>query len=350
MAFSPDGTRIASGSYDKTVRLWDAATGREIGEPLRGHEDAVSSVAFSPDGTRIASGSNDKTMRLWDAATGHQIGEPLSHDGPVNSVAFSPDGTRIASGGGDKTVWLWDAATEQKVGVLGRHSSAVFSVGFSPDGLHVASTGNDNTVRVWDASTWQPMIGHDDATMASFTDDGSRIASGSADKSVRWWDAKTGRPIGAPVRVNDDDVEYLLPIGEDRLLSIGTVDAARLWDARSRKPIGEPLRLPPDSWVYFDQQSGGILEIHPDFLQLVNVETLQPIGDQIRPTEPVSAIAFSANGRILATGGSRGTVELWDAHTGERRGEPMAGNGDSPQIALSDDGGRLAAGSTKLYG
>ena len=78
MAFSPDGTRIASGSDDNTVRLWDAATGQPIGHPLTGHTDAVSSVAFSPDGTRIASGSGDNTVRLWDAATGQPVGDPLT--------------------------------------------------------------------------------------------------------------------------------------------------------------------------------------------------------------------------------------------------------------------------------
>ena len=92
------------------MRLWDAATGQPVGAPLTGHTSTVSSVAFSPDGTRIASGSYDNTVRLWDAATGKPVGDPLTgHTGAVCSVAFSPDGTRIASGSADNTVRLWPA-------------------------------------------------------------------------------------------------------------------------------------------------------------------------------------------------------------------------------------------------
>jgi hypothetical protein len=111
VTFSPDGRTLASGSEDKTIRLWDASTGKPVGEPLRGHEREVVSVTFSPDGRTLASaGGVDNTIRLWDASTGKPVGEPLrGHEREVVSVTFSPDGQTLASGSRDKTIRLWDA-------------------------------------------------------------------------------------------------------------------------------------------------------------------------------------------------------------------------------------------------
>jgi WD40 repeat protein len=110
VAFSPDGKTVASVSDDKTVRLWDAATGAAL-QTLQGHKNWVRSVAFSPDGKTVASASNDKTVRLWDAATGTALQTLEGHTNCVKSVAFSPDGKTVASASDDKTVRLWDAAT-----------------------------------------------------------------------------------------------------------------------------------------------------------------------------------------------------------------------------------------------
>jgi WD40 repeat protein len=122
-AFSPDGKRIVTTSQDKTARLWDADTGKPIGEPLKGHENYVLSAAFSPDGKRIVTASADRTARLWDAETGKPIGEPLNHAAGLNSATFSPDGKRIVTASADGTARLWEifASTEELVS----HAKAV---------------------------------------------------------------------------------------------------------------------------------------------------------------------------------------------------------------------------------
>ncbi len=150
VAFSPDGTRVASGSWDNTIKLWDVASGEEVAT-LRGHEGMVYSVAFSPDGTRVASGSQDKTIKLWDAASGEEVATLRGHESGVYSVAFSPDGTRVASGSWDKTIKLWDAASGEEVATLRGHEGPVWSVAFSPDGTRVASGSGDQTIRLWDS-------------------------------------------------------------------------------------------------------------------------------------------------------------------------------------------------------
>jgi hypothetical protein len=163
-AFSPDGRTIVSGSLDKTLKLWDAATGREI-RTLTGHGDAVLAAAFSPDGGTIVSASWDNTLKLWDAATGREIRTLTGHGSTVYAAAFSPDGRTIVSGGCE--VWdsaklrctrgdvkLWDAATGREIRTLTGHESIVFAAAFSPDGRTIVSASNDGTLKLWDASEW----------------------------------------------------------------------------------------------------------------------------------------------------------------------------------------------------
>ena len=161
VAFSPDGTRIVSGSDDHTIRVWDARSGDVVAGPFEGHKSRVTSVAFSPDGTRIVSGSYDDTIRVWDARSGDVVAGPFEGDtSGVTSVAFSPDGTRIVSGSYDHTIRVWDARSGDVVaGPFEGHTSEVTSVAFSPDGTRIVSGSYDHTIRVWDACSGDYTIG-----------------------------------------------------------------------------------------------------------------------------------------------------------------------------------------------
>ena len=150
VAFSNDGRSVISGSWDKTVRIWEVQSGRER-VVLRGHEDAVYSVALSPDGTRALSGSGDKTVRLWDAQSGVELATLRGHEGKIRCVTFSPDGRNVISGSSDKTVRLWDTGFGRERFVLHGHGDEVMRVVFSFDGTRIFSSAHDNTVRIWDA-------------------------------------------------------------------------------------------------------------------------------------------------------------------------------------------------------
>src|SRR5262247_1313105 len=175
VAFSPDGKRLATGSFDRTVKLWDADTGQEL-LTLKGHSDRVSSVAFSPDGKRLATGSGDQTVKLWDAANGQALLTLKGHSEAVWSVAFSPDGKRLATGSQDHTVKLWDAGADQDLLTLKGHSNSVVSVAFSPDGKWLATGSEDRKVKLWDAGTGQELLtlkGHGDVVHSvAFSPDG----------------------------------------------------------------------------------------------------------------------------------------------------------------------------------
>src|SRR6516162_16684 len=176
-AFSPDGSRIVTASGDKTARIWDAASAKEIAV-LRGHNDAVWSAAFSPDGSRIVTASGDKTARIWDAASAKEIAVLRGHANSVYSAAFSPDGSRIVTASDDTTARIWDAASAQEIAVLRGHANPVYSAAFSPDGSRIVTASEDNTARIWDAASGKEIAvlrAHKGfVSSAAFSTDGSR--------------------------------------------------------------------------------------------------------------------------------------------------------------------------------
>lgn len=171
---------------------------------LSGHSGTVRCLALSPDGTRIVTGSQDKSLRLWDAIAGASMGPAWKGPtGTIVCVSFSPDGTKVAYGSRDSKVWLWDVEPSMGKGIsLKGHTDVVTCLAFSPNGKSVVSGSGDNTLRLWDAMTgvgvgsgWK---GHEDAVLClAFSPDGTRVISGSMDKTLRIWDPLTGATIGS---------------------------------------------------------------------------------------------------------------------------------------------------------
>ncbi|KAL7763954.1 hypothetical protein ACKLNR_005099 [Fusarium oxysporum f. sp. zingiberi] len=193
--FSHNSKRVASGSDDETIRIWDAETGKCERE-LKGHSDYVTSVVFSHDSKKVASGSNDTTIRIWDVETGKCERELKGHSDWVRSVVFSHDSKRVVSGSYDGTIRIWDVETGECEQVLGGHSSSVNSVVFSHDSKKVASGSLDKTIRIWDAETGkceQLLEGHSrEVNSVVFSHDSNKVASGSLDNTIRNWNAGTG--------------------------------------------------------------------------------------------------------------------------------------------------------------
>jgi serine/threonine protein kinase len=233
VAWSPDGSMIASASGDNTVQIWNASTGENL-LVYRGHSNAVNAVIWSADGSQVISASDD--VQVWDASTGNLVFTYSGHSNNVYTLGRSPDGKRIASGGGDGTVQIWDAVQGNHYITYNSNSYQVKSLVWSPDGNSIASTSG-NQVDVWNVATTTTYFtynGHSNASTVETVDwspNGKRIASGADDKTVQIWDASSGSNHYSYPGHSGTVNSVNWSIDGTRMLSAGDDNQVQIWNA-----------------------------------------------------------------------------------------------------------------------
>ena len=350
VAFSSDGTRIVSGGTDKTVRVWDARVGKELSR-LEGHSDRVTSVAYSFDDTRIVSGAWDNTVRVWDARTGKELSRLEGHSDGVTSVAFSSDDTWIVSGAFDKTVRVWDARTGKELSRLEDHSGRVSSVAFSSDDTRIVSGTWDNTVHVWDARTGSELSrleGHSDlVSSVAFSSDDTRIVSGAFDNTVRVWDNRTGKELSCQEGHSDWVTSVAFSSDDTRIVSSAADNTVRVWDACAGSELS---RLEShSSWVcsvnFSSDDTRIVSGAWDNTVRVWDARTGKELSRLEGHSDWVYSVAFSSDDTRIVSGGTDKTVRVWDARTGSELSR-LEGHSDRvTSVAYSFDDTRIVSGA-----
>jgi WD40 repeat protein/serine/threonine protein kinase/tetratricopeptide (TPR) repeat protein len=361
VAFSPDGrtVAVAGGDVQGEARLYDAATGKPIGPPLRGR-GPIYGAAFTPDGKTLITGG-PSGGQFWEVATGKEIGPPLVPQAGLTTGAFSPDGKTFALGtwGGNGQTRLWDVATRKPIAPPIEHPGvSVSSMAFSPDGRTLAiATGRGEgwgECRLWDAATGKPCgepLPHPAGILAvTFSPDGKTLATaGGRDMKARLWDVASGKRKGKPLE-HQGDIYAVAFSPDGRVLLTSGGGMVRLWGAESGQPLGEPLPGPSQMALSVPFSPDGQSILVPGADKTAR-QWLLPTGRQVRPPsfQPggVSALALSRDGRrLLVRSGSsnEGELRLWDAALDKPAGPARAHAGWYYAAALSPDGRTILMG------
>ena len=381
VAFSPDGTKLASGSWDTTIRLWDVRTGKGI-HTLAGHTDSVKSIVFSPDGLMLASRGRDKMIRLWDVDTGESLrtleglqfgsrnnkvhlwdastGETSFtltvglHRHWLSPIVFLQSGPIFARGSFDDTIRTWGDVVGAVPSLEGRRDR-VKAVAFSPDGSTIAvaqSQGGEGVIRFWDARTGEILRTVQDHWnwrdfYVAFSPDGDSFASaGGWDSMVRLWDARTGEHLGSP-ETSTSSLRCIAFSPDGSTMAWNRGGLVQFWNRRTgvynRPYVGHHEQVysvvfSPDG----DTLASGSLD---GTIRLWDVRTRELKQTLFGHRSGVTSVVFSPDGFMLASGSQDKTIRLWDARTGEHRQALSGQLAEITSLAFSHDGRFLASGS-----
>jgi WD40 repeat protein len=352
VAWSPDGSKLATAGTEPTAIVWDAITGRQLVR-LTGHRDAVESITWSPDGTELATASADRSAKVWDAATGRELASLQGHTDQVWDVAWSMNGKALATASLDDTAKIWDPTSGKELRTLRGHKSRVVALAWSPRKANELATASyDKTAKIWDTSSGQELVtlaGHADTVgSVAWSGDGTRIATASADRTASVWDATTGRVLMV-LRGHQNQVWSVQWSPDSKKLATGSADStAKVWDSAGGRELQtlrglqggvESVAWSPDGAKLATagvNQNARIWELGPGRELL----TLRENG------RPVLGVAWSADGKRIATANEDGMAHIRDANTGRELASLSAHDRAVNSIAWAPDGGRVATGSS----
>jgi WD40 repeat protein len=349
LAWSPDGKTLTSGGCDRTIHLWDPETGKEV-RSLSGHEGSVESLALSPDGKLLASGGLDKAIRLWDPMTGKQVRRLPGQVARAERLAWSSDGKLLLSGTVNKTVRLLEVATNKESWLAG-----VSSPGWSRDGKMLALENGDGTVDICEPGTGKELrrLAGKDLSLVSWSPDGKMLASANG-YAIHVWDPITGKEI-QPREGHEDVIFSVCWSPDGKVVASGGCDGTiRLWDPATGRSVrslhGHVSPVSSVCWSPDGKMLASASKIAPYHGALVEERTVRlwdpTTGMEVRRVaghnRDVWSLAWSPNGKMLASGSEDETIRLWDVATGEEIRQIDCDTREVGELAWSPDGKMLA--------
>ncbi|ETO15968.1 mycorrhiza-induced NACHT/WD-repeat protein, partial [Reticulomyxa filosa] len=320
--YFPDGSKVVSCSNDRTIRVWDVSSGKQL-QVLKGNSNSITDAQFSPNDFKTTAYSENNIIQIWDTLSGKQLQMMKGHSGLITGLRFSPDGSKIVSYSEDKSIRIWDVSSGEQIQLCEGHSGTVTGALFSHDGSKIVSRSYDKTVRVWDVMSGnqlQIIQGHaNSATIVQFSPDGSKIVTSSNDQTIRIWNTLSGEHIQSLEGHSGTVTGVQFSSDSLKLISRSHDKTIRVWDILSKLQLQK-----------MEGHSGSINDVQfsPDESKIVSCSNDQTIriwnvssGKQLQSLEghlgPVTAVQFASDGSKIVSCSRDKLIRIWDVLSGE---------------------------------